>query len=327
MPTTTPTPPTTLNRMIDESCQRFAPLPALSMPMEKPLSYGELHEKIIQTSGLLQGFAVRAGDRVAILADNSPEWIIVYFAVVRLGGVVVPMLPDFLAPDIHHILRETEAKLLFISARQLPKVEEFQGNTLKRIIALDPPASTDQAVPSLAGLLAQTPRFSLKILTQVRKAADRIKASDAAAIIYTSGTSGHSKAVILSHGNLAANAAATSHLAAIDAGWTFLSLLPLAHAYAFTVNCLVPLGHGSRIVFAGKPPTPTMLERICKAEKPAVVCLVPLIIEKIYKKRILPRLENNPFLKAASKLPGLNTVVYRQMGKRLLRVLGGDIRL
>ena len=318
----------TLNRMIDETCQRFAPHPALSMAEGKPLSYGELHEKIVQASGLLEDLAIRKGDRVAILAENSQEWVIIYFAIIRLGGIVVPMLPDFLAHDIHHILRETKAKLLFSSSHQLPKLEEFSSKTLHKIITFDE-TENQNSPPSepLDRLLSQKPRFALKILSKIQKTSDRIKPEETAAIIYTSGTSGHSKAVMLSHRNLVANAASTSNLATITSDWTFLSLLPLSHAYAFTVNCLVPLLHGCRIVFAGKPPTPTLLERICKAEKPTATCLVPLIIEKIYKKRILPRLENNFILKMGLKLPGLKTAIYHQMGKRLLRFLGGEIQL
>ena len=321
-------PPTTLNLIIDDICQRFAQQPALSMAMGKTLSYGELHEKIIQASGLLKELSVHKGDRVAILAENSPEWVIIYFAIIRLGAIVVPMLPDFLAQDIHHILRETGAKLLFSSGRQLPKLEEFHSKTLKKIITFDESKNEDgPATVSLNQLLAKTPRFSLKTQTRTQKAADQTKANDPAAIIYSSGTSGHSKAVILSHANLSANATATSNLAVITKDWIFLSLLPLSHAYAFTVNCLVPLLHGSRIVFADKPPTPTLLERICKAEKPTAVCFVPLIIEKIYKKRILPHLEKNTILKVALKMPGLKTAIFRQMGKRLLRFLGNEIQL
>lgn len=320
--------PTTLNRMIDDICQRHAPHPALSMVMGKPLSYGKLHEKIVQASGLLQDLSLHRGDRVAILAGNSPQWVIIYFAIIRLGGVVVPMLPDFLAQDVHHILRETGAKIIFTDGRQLAKLEEYNSKRLQKIITFD--ETENMAAPpaeSLAMLLAQKPRFSLKTLSKTQKSADRIAADDTAAIIYTSGTSGHSKAVMLSHGNLVANAVATSGLAPVSSRWTFLSLLPLSHAYAFTVNCLVPLLHGSRIVFTDKAPTPTLLKRICEAEKPHAICLVPLIIEKIYKKRFLPHISNNPLLRLALKMPGLKNAIFRQLGKRLLRFLGGEVQL
>ena len=322
---TTDNPATTLNSLIDDLCQRYAPNPALSMAMKKPLSYGELHEKIVQASGLLQDLSLHRGDCVAILAGNSPQWVIIYFAIIRIGGIVVPILPDFLAQDVHHILRETKAKILFTDGRQLAKLDEFKSKTLKKIITFDD-AESPSAEP-LDELLAEKPRFSLKILTKTQKEANRTTADDTATIIYTSGTSGHSKAVMLSHGNLVANAEATTNLAPIDSSWTFLSPLPLSHAYAFTVNCLVPLLHGSRIVFTDKPPTPTLLKQICETEKPNAICLVPLIIEKIYKKRFLPHIENNPLLRLALKIPGLKNTIFRQLGRRLLHFLGGKIQL
>jgi len=318
----------TLNKMIDEICPRFSSHPALSIAMQEPLSYGELHDKIVQTSGLLQDLSIDKGDPVAILAENSPEWVITYFAIVRLGAIVVPILPDFLAQDIHHILRETKTRLLFVSSRQLPKLEEFNGKKLRKIITFDDNKNvTAPPSESLPDLLAKRPRFSLQTLDKTNQKAEKVLPQDTAAIIFTSGTSGHSKAVMLSHNNLVANALSTSNLATITADWTFLSLLPLAHAYAFTVNCLIPLLHGSRIVFTDKPPTPTMLERICREEKPTAICLVPLIIEKIYKKQILPRLEKAPLLKVALNFPGLKKMILTRLGKRLLRFLGGEIQL
>ncbi|MDH5299717.1 MAG: AMP-binding protein, partial [Desulfobulbaceae bacterium] len=293
-------------------------------------SYGELHERIIRASGLLHDLGVRKGDRVAILAENSPEWVIVYFAIVRLGGIAVPMLPDFLDTDVHHILRDTAAPILFATSRQLVKVQEFADRTLKKVITLDEVGRGDagrRETEPFSRLFAKSPRFALRTQDSIKKAADRVLADDTASIIYTSGTSGHSKAVMLTHRNLISNALAATSLAEIAPEWVFLSLLPLSHTYEFTINCLVPLLHGCRIVYAGKPPTPSTLERICQAEHPTAICLVPMVLEKIYKKKILPLIGGNRLFRMAVNLPGLGTAIYRQLGKRFIRFLGGRIRL
>jgi len=322
-------PPLTLNRMIDMSCQTFAAHPAVGMACAAPLSYGALHEQIIQASGLLHDLNVKMHDRVAILAENSPEWLVAYFATVRLGAIAVPMLPDFLDTDVQHILRETKAKLLFTTSRQKPKVEDFRDRTLKKIIILDQPDQEGDAAKTnfLKDLLQKRPRFALNMLKKIQKESARVKGRHVASIIYTSGTSGHSKAVMLTHGNLVANALSAANLAPISPEWTFLSLLPLSHAYEFTINCLAPLTHGCRIVYAGKPPTPTIMEKICREEQPTAICMVPMVLEKIYKKKVQPLIEGNKLLRLTMRIPGLRDAIYRQMGRRLLRLLGGQIKL
>ncbi len=324
-----PIAPRTLNRMLDVCCQTFATRPAMAMAFATPLSYGALYERIVQASDLLLELGVKKGDRVAILAENSPEWVTVYFAAVRLGAVAVPMLPDFLDTDVHHILRETSARLLFTTGRQLAKVEDFSAPSLKKIIILDSPPqpASSAAVDAFADLLAQRPRLEPRAKSKIQRAAQRVDENDTAAFIYTSGTSGHSKAVMLSHANLVTNALSAASLAPLTPEWTFLSLLPLSHTFAFTINCLLPLLHGCRVVHAGQPPTPTVLERICRKERPTAICLVPMVLEKIYKKRILAAVTGSRLLRLSLRLPGISATVWRRMGRRLLDFLGGEIRL
>jgi len=295
---------------------------------QPPMRYGEFHKKVLEIAALLKERGIKKGDRVAILADNSPQWGMAYFGIVRLGAIGVPILPDFPEADVTHILNETGATILFTTQRQLEKLYELPGKKLKAVITLD-----DSADPN--NLVATLP-FS-KFLTTARDlpekkktlAADLAGPEDTASIIYTSGTSGHAKAVMLSHKNFISNVRATLSIFPGEPvqGWSFLSILPMSHAYEFTTSFLVPLATGSRIIYAGKTPTPTVLERICRQEQPTVMCMVPMVIEKIYKKKVLPVINANVFMRVAMELPLLRRKILQKIGRKLQIFFGGRLKL
>ncbi|HEB51394.1 MAG TPA: hypothetical protein ENI89_12385, partial [Desulfobulbus sp.] len=116
----------TLNELIDNSCSRYGDLPALGMALEEPLTYRELHGQIVALARLLRAHGVDHGSRVAILAENSHRWGIVYLAVVRLAAIAVPILPDLPEADVHHILGEMECRALFLSQRQVEKIYDLE---------------------------------------------------------------------------------------------------------------------------------------------------------------------------------------------------------
>jgi long-chain acyl-CoA synthetase len=319
---------TTLNLILKESARSFGNQPAVGFAFQPPMRYGEFHKKVLEIAALLKERGIKKGDRVAILADNSPQWGMAYFGIVRLGAIGVPILPDFPEADVTHILNETGATILFTTQRQLEKLYELPGKKLKAVITLD-----DSADPN--NLVATLP-FS-KFLTTARDlpekkktlAADLAGPEDTASIIYTSGTSGHAKAVMLSHKNFISNVRATLSIFPGEPvqGWSFLSILPMSHAYEFTTSFLVPLATGSRIIYAGKTPTPTVLERICRQEQPTVMCMVPMVIEKIYKKKVLPVINANVFMRVAMELPLLRRKILQKIGRKLQIFFGGRLKL
>jgi len=319
---------TTLNLLLDESARAFGNQPAVGFAFQPPMRYGELQQETLEVAALLKERGIKKGDRVAILADNSPQWGLAYFGIVRLGAIAVPILPDFPEADVKHILNEAGAKILFTTQRQLEKLYELPGNKLKTIITLDDAADPNNLVATLPfrQFLA-----SAKDLPEKKKtlAADLAEPDDTASIIYTSGTSGHAKAVMLSHKNFISNVRATLALFPDEPvqGWTFLSILPMSHAYEFTTSFLVPLGTGSRIVYAGKTPTPTVLERICRQEQPTILCMVPMVMEKIYKKKVLPAISANVFMRAAMKLPLIRRKILQKIGRKLQAFFGGKLQL
>lgn len=319
----------TLNQLFDLSCSKFADRPALSLAFEDPFSYTHLHARVIKLAAVLHVEGVKKKDKVAILAENSPNWVVAYFAIIRLGAIAVPILPDFPHADVRHILSEARCKIIFTSQRHIEKTYELATSSLKTIITLDDsldPSASHEVEP-LTLFLAKGHHLPEKTITKVEKIAQDVKTDDLASVIYTSGTSGHSKAVMLSHGNFCANVnSGNKVLTTATPEWVFLSILPMSHTYEFTVGLLIPLSQGCRVVFAGKPPTPTFLERICQKEQPTAMIVVPMVIEKIYKKKVLAVLHEKKILRLACKIGPIRRMIMQKIGGRLLAFFGGKLQ-
>jgi long-chain acyl-CoA synthetase len=312
----------TLNELIDSSCDEFADRPLVSFAFQDPTTYREFRTKALLVAVRLREIGVKHGDRVAILAENSPQWGMVYMGAVRLGAVVVPILPDFPESDVLHILSECQAKVLFITGKQIEKISELSNHGIENIITLDNLKGH--------GKIVETMPYSKFLGGDLSVAAaefEPVGTDDLASIIYTSGTSGHSKAVMLSHGNLSANVDSARGLVNIAPDWTFVSVLPISHTYEFTVGFLLPIRQGARIVYCDQRPTPTVLGKICAVEKPTVMCVVPMIMEKIYKKRVLPKITNSKVLQTLLRIPFLRGLILAKIAGKLLDFFGGELQL
>jgi len=318
----------TLNYIIDSSCSKFRDRPAIGMAMAEPLTYMEFYEQIIALAARLREEGIEKGDHVAILGENSPNWGIAYLAIVRLGAVAVPILPDLPESDVHHILNEMEVRVLFTTRRLIEKVYELSRELKGPVITLDN-YSEEEGVISVVPFAD----YIKDAVTVLKNSTEDlvfpvVEEDDIASILYTSGTSGYSKAVMLSHKNLTSNAYAASGLMEIereDAGW--LSILPMSHTYEFTCGFILPLLYGCRIAYAGKTPTPAILQKLCSHERPYVIFAVPLVLEKIYKKRVIPQIEKSFFLRLLCKTNIGRKFIYRRIGKKLLQFFGGRLGL
>lgn len=317
----------TLNYLIDASCHKFKDNPAIGMAMEEPLSYADFHEMIIALAAKLQQDGIGKGMRVAILSENSHNWGMTYLALVRLGAVVVPILPDLPESDVHHILNQMQIKALFTTQKQIEKVYELRKELQCKVVTLDDYTPGISIVP-----VRPFSEYLEEALEELKEAEDDpvfpvVYEDDIASILYTSGTSGYSKAVMLSHKNLTANAYSASELMDVPSGSVWLSILPISHTYEFTCGFMLPLLLGCRIAYAGKTPTPAILQRLCAHEKPFAIFAVPLVLEKIYKKRVLPQIEKNAALRLMCKIGMSRKIIYRKIGSKLLEFFGGNLQL
>ncbi len=319
----------TLPVLVAHSSQEYCNRPAVGKAFEPPLLYKEFWHKIKQLSLLLKEQGIQKNDKIAILGDNSPNWAISYMAIVRTGAVAVPILPDLPESDVRHILDDAQVGTLFVSEQQLEKIYEMTDKIPETIITMDDHEVTNKLVEtiSMAEILKKAMELSEKQQAKLAASIQETHEDDLASIIYTSGTSGHSKAVMLTHKNLFSNVLDINKLVEITKDDVFLSILPMSHTYEFTLGFLLPILNGAKIVFAGKAPSPTILAKICGEERPTVMCVVPLVMEKIYKKRILPALRKNKLISFALKFSMLRKKIFQSAGKKLLAFFGGNLKL
>jgi long-chain acyl-CoA synthetase len=318
----------TLNYLVDVSCEKHGDLGAIGMAGETPLTYRQLHERICAMANQLLADGAGKGDHIAILASNSHHWAVAYLGLVRIGAVAVPILPDLPEADVHHILTEMKVKTIFTTAQQIEKLYEMGEDRPERIITLDDHAESGEVLTTIS--------FSAYMETALTAYRERIEQEnppdfpevaedDLASILYTSGTSGFSKAVMLTHKNLTANAYALPTLMDIGPGSVFLSILPMSHTYEFTAGFILPLIIGARIAYAGKTPTPAILQNLCGHEKPHMMFAVPLVLEKIYKKRVLPKVEKSTVMRLLYKTNFTRRYINRKIGAKLKEFFGGNL--
>ena len=289
---------------------------AFSFVGEEPETFGRFVEKVRELSSRLAGLGLKKGDAVAILSENMPNWGVAYFAVTTMGCVVVPILPDFHASAIHHILEHSESKALFVSDKLAAKVEGATSQ-LKTVISMD-----DLAFRGSAQLVCSTEHG----LSESFSATNPIAEDDLAAIIYTSGTTGHSKGVMLSHRNIVFNAVKAQGLINIGGQERMLSILPLAHTYECTLGLVLPVLMGINVSYISGPPTPSSLVAAMGEIKPSFMLSVPLIIEKIYKRRVLPELTASAAKRMAYSQPTGRKLMHRLAGRKLMKTFGGNLR-
>ncbi|MBN2410777.1 AMP-binding protein [candidate division KSB1 bacterium] len=305
---------------------------ALSLVDGSPIDYEKLSENINKTSLFLNKLGIKAGDRVAILSENSPNWVIAFFAVTTMGAVVVPILPDFLPDQVQHILRHSSSKAIFISERQYDKIQDDdEQDTPYSIILIETfskihKTTTRERIKELLNEGGkEISRLKSAALRLTGKIDSDVKENDLASIIYTSGTTGHSKGVMLTHKNLVSNVLAASLLQPITVNDRFLSILPLSHTLECTVGMLVALHGGACTYYFEKPPSPKNLLEAFQKIKPTVMLSVPLIIEKIYKNRILPQFQKNAFVKKLYSSDAIRKKLHKIAGKKLLASFGGEL--
>ena len=318
----------TLNDLIDISCRKYRDLPAVGMALEEPVTYKQLHERILALAAAMRVQGVKAGDRVAILGENSHNWVIAYMAVVRLGASTVPIFPELPEADVHHILGEMRCDLIYLTQKQIEKIYDLK-HQLKHVVTLDDYRDDTGLIQlrTFGEVMAEAlERFGDEARDE-RLEFPAVSGDDLASILFTSGTSGFSKAVMLTHANLCANAYSANALVRIVPGWVFLSVLPVSHTYEFTVGLLLPLLKGARVAYAGKTPTPAILQKICEQERPHVMLVVPLIIEKIYKKRVVPAVEKSGLLTFFCRFSLSRRMIYRKIGAKLTAFFGNRLQL
>lgn len=259
-------------------------------------------------SKLMSCYGVGAGDRVAILSQNMPNWAIAFFATTAFGRVSVPILPDSSANEVTNILTHSEAKVLFVSKRMLSKI-------------------TPECMEKLPLVIDIETLISIKKDPEAFTCDGRVSepnADDLAALIYTSGTTGNAKGVMLSHRNLAHNVICAYHCWKTTEKDSWLSILPMAHTYEMSIGFLYPFYVGACVNYLGKPMSISVLMNALKEVRPTTILSVPLIIEKVVKSNIIPTIKRSVLLSWMEKR--MPRILYRIVGNRLKKTFGGRVK-
>ncbi len=324
----------TLKALFDYSTKTYTDRPAVQFVDGEPITYAQLAQNVEILQEMLRAYGIKPGDRVALYSENMPNWSAIYFAVTTMGAVIVPILPDFHTSEAMHIAIHAECKAAFISQKLFEvMLDETQPPEMNLLVITDnlnilKKLSTPSAVDKVLKKGGEQLSKAMEKLGKENKEDEEsiIDEEDLAAIIYTSGTTGSSKGVMLSHKNLVFDATASQKVVDIFSTDRFLSILPLAHTYECTVGMIVPFLNGASIHYIQKPPTPTILIKAMATVKPSFMLTVPLVIEKIYKNKILPNFQKNLLIKMLYAIPFVRKKLNKIAGKKLIETFGGKIR-
>ncbi|HUI08851.1 MAG TPA: AMP-binding protein, partial [Bacteroidota bacterium] len=323
----------TLRALLARSVTRFADRAAFAAAGGETVRYGELGARVEALAGVLHREGVIAGDRVALLSENRPAWPIAYFAVTTMGAIAVPVLTDFHPTEIRHILRHAQCRALFVSRRLTGVIEgeEFPQLTTRILMddftLLPPPGERDALRDIIDRGSREIARLKEVAMRVTGRAAVEVREDDTAAVIYTSGTTGHSKGVMLTHRNIVADAVATSQIVDVNEEDRLLSILPLSHSYECTLGMVTPVMLGASITYLDRPPSAGVLLPAMALVRPTVMLSVPLVIEKIFKARIHPRLTGNAFMRSLYGIPPVRRRLHAAAGRKLLASFGGSLRM
>ncbi len=304
-------------------------LPALSDYGDKrTLTYGEMAERIAHYHLFFERCGIKQGDHIALIGKNTPEWVVVFMSTITYGAVIVPILHDFNPADVQHIVNHSDSVLLFSSQSIWDSLDFDQLQNVRAVLQVEKlKVLEEREAGQVSQVLFELPdafeeRYKSGFYRNHIHYPD-IPRDALVEINYTSGTTGFSKGVMITANNLVGNI-----IFGINSGLLYcqsksLSFLPLAHAYGCMFDMLCPLAAGSHITLLGKMPSPKILVKALAEVKPNLVLCVPLILEKIYSKMIVPMISQG-MLRWALAVPYLDQQIYSRIRQKLIDAFGGE---
>lgn len=294
---------------------------------KETITYADFARDIAKIHLFYKEIGIQEGDHVAIIGKNNPTWVTLFLATITYGAVIVPILQDFNPNDAQHIVNHSEAKLLFASKSNWESLDFENMRMVRAALSLDDRTLYEQKEEEVvADVLASLEEkfaaaypngFTVDDIKYPEVPGDRLMD-----INYTSGTTGFSKGVMITGNNLCGNIVYGINSGLCYNGSRHLSFLPLAHAYGCAFDMLAPLAIGGHITLLGRIPSPKVIVKAMGEVKPNLVILVPLVLEKIYSKMIVPMISKS-MLRWALAVPYLNEKIYEQIRKKLIDAFGG----
>lgn len=325
-----------LTDYIEQSIVRHWDLDALTDYKGTTLQYKDVARKMAKFHIVLEAAGIKPGDKIAVCGRNSAHWAVTFLATVTYGAVIVPILHEFKADNIHNIVNHSEAKLLLVGERVWENLDEKLMPGLIGIALLE---DFSVVVSRHDGLLQAYEtrnaiygeRYPRNFRPEhihyrtLHAAADRKEAvADPLCVInYTSGTTGYSKGVMLSSHSLSSNIAYCQEMLPVKAGDHIVSMLPLGHVFGMVYDFLFGFSAGAHLFFLTRMPTPKIIAQSFAEIRPRVISCVPLIVEKIIKKDIIPQVDNR-IGRLLLRLPLINDKIKADLRKRAMEVFGNN---
>ena len=310
---------------IEQSIKQNWDIEALSNYKEKGYSYKEIAGNILKFQLFFKEIGIKEGDKIALVGRNSANWCMIYLATVTYGAVIVPILPDFKSEDLVNLVNHSDSIFLFVDDKIYETIDATKLPEIKGVISLE-----DFSMISSGNTLIKEAYSALeekysKTYPTIKQ--EDIKFSDIsndklAVISYTGGTTGFSKGVMITHNSLAANVRFAQTHMPLKPGDPLVSFLPLAHTYGCAFEFLFPFTFGCHITILSKTPSPQIIVQAFKEIKPRLILSVPLVIEKIFKKQLLPVIRK-PAMKVLLAFPGINMILHKKIKGKLTETFGG----
>jgi len=321
----------TFIKLYEKSFRENFDLPALSdYGTSITYTYGALAKEIAKLHILFGKLNIKEGDKISLVGKNTSNWGIVHLATFTYGAVIVPILQDFNAGDISHIIDHSDSVLLFCSNSNWEKLDKSKFPRLRMAFSLNDfhllyrqdGENFDYSVSYLNVLLNEEYPDGF---TYSHDNYSDLQNDSVAVLNYTSGTTGFSKGVMITGNNLLGNMEFAEDVFHLKPGDRMLSFLPLAHTYGIAFDFLYGLSAGCHVTLLGKTPAPKILLKAFADVKPCLVISVPLIFEKIYKNMIIPILGKKP-IKLALRISILDKQIYAKIRQKLIKTMGGKFK-
>ena len=312
---------------IEESIKKHWDLDALTDYKGATLQYKDLARKIEKMHILLEESGVKPGDKVAICGRNCSHWGVAFLAILTYGAVAVPILHEFKADNVHHIVNHSDARLLFVGDVAWDALNEAEMPNLEGVILL-----TDFTLLVCRSEKLEYARehlnemFGKKYPRNFRRehvSYRRDNPEELAVINYTSGTTSFSKGVMLAYRTLWSNTQFAFEVLTLKPGDKVVSMLPMAHMYGLAFEFIYEMCCGCHIYFLTRIPSPKIIFQAFADVKPKIVIAVPLIIEKIIKKNVLPKLETLK-MRFLMRLPVINDKIKATVRDHMIQGFGGN---
>ncbi|MBR2637382.1 MAG: AMP-binding protein [Bacteroidaceae bacterium] len=291
-------------------------------------TFGDVACQIAKLHLFFELSGIKPGDHIALCGRNSSHWGISFLATLTYGAIAVPILHDFNADSVHHIVTDSDSRLLFIGDPNRKAVNYDNMPNLEGAIRIEDFSLDMSRNNTIADAFANKDgEFEKRYPNGYKSSHINYfveNPEDVAIINYTSGTSGFSKGVLIPYRALYNNMMFAKEVIIMKSGMNVLSILPMAHMYGMAFEFMYELTQGVQVFFLTRTPSPRIIFDAFSKIRPIIIIAVPLIIEKIIRKSVLPKLQK-PLMRIATRIPIVNNIIYNNIRKRLLKAFGGNV--